>query len=240
MKGYSKIKDMNSVNKIYKFLIEKKTREELIFDEVFYNTLLDIFWFNNCLEQVEEILREMRQNNIQFSNVTYSILVKIKSKKGENLQNLIKILEEMKVKKIAPGLIIYTCLIKQSIKHRNFKKAFDLFSEMKASKVSADHIFYSCIINGCLRNKLVEEACRLMDESISSNVRMSDQIYNKFFHILISKKTILNAKTKLGHLEKIYSLLKERSFKLEGETLQMLRTFVCKTKGISSDVFRCD
>jgi len=77
IKGYSKMKKFEKVVKIYEKL---KKSGEFVLDEVFYNTLLDACAKNNQFEKSNDIIDEMKENKIKFSNVTYSILMKINSK----------------------------------------------------------------------------------------------------------------------------------------------------------------
>jgi len=63
-----------------------------------------------ALDLAKEVYKEMRNMSIKPSNVTYSILIKLYGK-GRQIERALDILEEMKQANVAPGMIVYTCLI---------------------------------------------------------------------------------------------------------------------------------
>jgi len=238
IKGYSKSNNMKEIITIYKNLKEKQAKGEVKLDEVFYNTLLDACCYNYDTEKGLEIIEDMKSNKIALSNVTYSIIIKLYSRSNEKIEKVFEIVEEMKQKNVFPGLIVYTCLIQCCMKTNNFIKANSIFEELKSQKIKPDHVIYLTLIKGCMYNKEINSAYDYMCESFSDNVRMSDDIYNKFFHILLSKYTNLKQSVKLTYCEKVYSLLKARKFVLEDATIRRITEFICKAKGISSAVIR--
>jgi len=57
-----------------------------------------------------KVYSNMRALCIRPSNVTFSILVKVHSKR-QDLTKALAVLQEMKKEGLEPGLIVYTCLI---------------------------------------------------------------------------------------------------------------------------------
>jgi len=228
IKGYSKTKNFEKVIEIYDYLEKQQKDGKVKLDEVFYNTILDACARNRQIYKGIEIIKTMRSLKINFSNVTYSIMIKLYSKQGDK-KKIFDILKEMREMNISPGLIVYTCLIQSCIGKRDLVKAFGLFDDLKKDKITPDHVLYSSMINGCLYNKEIEASYTYMMESFSNNVRMSDWIYNKFFHVLLSKRTYLKESIKKEYCINLYTKLKERRFLLEKETIQEITNFLLRS-----------
>ena len=226
IKGYSKINKMEKVFKIYDTLEKIHIKGEIKLDEVFFNTVLDACVRNNSIDKGLEIIKVMKLNGIVFSNVTYSIIIKLYSK-DNNTRMALEILDEMKKNRVIPGLIVYTCLIQTCLKCKNFSKAIHLFEELKNIKINPDHVIYSSIVNSFLYNKKFELAYQYLFESFKYNVRLPDYIYNKYFHLLLTNYN-LNKDQKLTFCEKIYSMLKTRKFEFEKKIIREIIAFNCK------------
>lgn len=76
-----------------------------------------------------KVYENMCSLGIRPSNVTYSILVKIHSKRRD-LESALDLLAEMKRRGVKPGLVVYTCLLQTCLRTKNPDKAEELFSEM--------------------------------------------------------------------------------------------------------------
>ena len=229
IKGYSKSKNFEKVIEIYDYLEKQQKDGKVKLDEVLYNTILDACARNKQIRKGIEIIKRMKSQQINFSNVTYSIIIKLYSKQGDK-KKIFEILKEMREMNIVPGLIVYTCLIQTCITKKDFYNAFSLFNELKNDNIAPDHVLYSSLINGCLSNKKIEASYTYILESFLNNVRMSDWIYNKFFQVLLSKRTYLKDSVKKEFCINIYTKLKERRFLLEKETIHEITDFLIRSK----------
>lgn len=91
-------------------MLEVMDKSNIKADEVLYNSLLDGCCKAGEVDMALKVYSNMRTLCIRPSNVTFSILVKVHSKRND-LKTALLVLKEMKDEKIEPGLIVYTCLI---------------------------------------------------------------------------------------------------------------------------------
>ena len=227
IKGYCRVKDMTQVFKIYDYL---KSREDFKLDEVVYNSLLDGCAKTGSIEKASLIYNDMKSKNINRSNVTYSILIKLYSNSRQE-EKALSLLEEMFQNKIKPGLIVYTCLIQTCLKSRKFDKAIDLFEQMKGQNLNPDHVLYNIIVNGCLYNSHWDLACKYTLETFNVNVRMADEIYLNVLDKLCAKYCNLKVVTKCEYLTSIIKELKNKGFKIDYEILSSASKLIYKTQG---------
>ncbi len=81
----------------------------------------------------------------------------------------------MKRENIAPGLIVYTCLIQTCIKARQFGTAMEIFKEMKSGGIKGDDVTYNTLINGCMTGKQtqIDIVYELVLDSLKEGVQLS-------------------------------------------------------------------
>ena len=75
-----------------------------------YNSILDGLCKAGEFTLAFEIYEKMKEDKVVLSNITYSILMKLYTNIGKYDES-IKILDEMRDLNVAPGLIVYTCLV---------------------------------------------------------------------------------------------------------------------------------
>jgi len=145
-------------------------------DAVIFNTLLD-----GCVQKGnwalgDELLNEMQRLDVQPTNFTLSIVVKMWSKRGE----LEKAFECVYSALRSPAgyrrvdAQVGACIVGACIHNRNPQKALEVFEDMKTWRNfdGPDTNTYSALISGLPRHGLVrkaveltEEACRMMAAS---------------------------------------------------------------------------
>jgi len=101
---------------------------------------------------------------------------------------------------------------------------------MKNQKISLDHVVYSSIINGCLYNKKIEFAHKCLTESVFQNIKLQENVYHKYFMILLQKSTNLKTKVKCNYIQEIYPLLKSKNLYLNDETVKSIASFISHSK----------
>ena len=227
IKGYCRAKDMTQVFKIYDYL---KSREDFKLDEVVYNSLLDGCAKTGSIEKATLIYNDMKSKNINRSNVTYSILIKLFSNSRQE-EKALSLLDEMIQNKIKPGLIVYTCLIQTCLKTKKFEQAINLFEQMKSQNLTPDHVLYNIIVNGCLYNSHWDFACQYTLETFNVNVRMADDIYLNVLDKLCAKYCNLKVSTKCEYLTNIIKELKNKGFKIDYEILAKASKLIYITQG---------
>jgi len=55
-------------------------------------------------------------------------------------------LDEMREMSIAPGLIVYTCLIQTYVKTNKIKEIINMYYEMRKNGILMDKVFYNTIV----------------------------------------------------------------------------------------------
>ena len=224
IKGYSRAKDMDSVYKLYEYLVKRK---DFTLDEVVYNSILDGCAKTNSLSQAKKIYNDMKELNIKRSNVTYSILVKLYSNAKE-FDSAFDLLKEMKENGVKPGLIVYTCLIQAAIKCNDFDRSVNLFEMMKKDNLQLDQVIYNIIINNCMYNYQWDLACKYTLESFDNNIKIADDMYRILLENLTSKFCSLRRNIKSEYISKILRLLKEKNVHLDNEIYQITAKFFYK------------
>lgn len=149
-------------------MLEVMDKQGIKADEVLYNSLLDGCCKAGEVDMALKVYSNMRALLIQPSNVTFSILIKVHSKR-QDLTTALEVLKEMKSQNVEPGLIVYTCLIQSCIRAKEITTAIELFDEMRNRKsIIPDAHIYSILSNGLLLNAFPDKALDLMLEAIKT------------------------------------------------------------------------
>lgn len=225
IKGYCKNNEINKAFDIYEFL--KQQKKDIPLDEVIYNSILDGCVKTKEFKKAESIADEMIKNKIEFSNVTYSILVKLYANQNQN-EKALKILDEMRIKNIKPGIIVYTCLIQCSFRMDNYNNALKLFENMKNEGIKPDYVLYNTIVNGCLYHHQWESACKYTLESFDKNVKMAYNIYKSVLDKICYYKCNMDNNDKIKYVSSIVKCLKEKHIQIDDETYKRVSQLIYK------------
>jgi len=159
------------------FLIYEKLRRDNVFklDEVLYNSLLHGLQKAKEYTKANEIYQHMIKNNIQPSNITYSILIKIFSDqyKVEEALELFKKIKETS----NPSLILYTCVIQACIRSKKIDLIYGLYQEMKDNHVECDEVLYNTIISGFTFNNQLKLAIEILFETFEKHIKLNEEVY---------------------------------------------------------------
>lgn len=120
IKGYSRVKDYNKVLDFYYYL---KGNNDIILDEVIFNSILDGLLKSERYEESLKVYEDMKKHPIKRSNTTYSILIKIFSKLNE-VEKAVEVYNEMILNKLKPSLITYTSILQILIKSKRIQMLF--------------------------------------------------------------------------------------------------------------------
>ena len=126
IKGLCKFNRVTDAFVMYDKLKKEKTFE---LDEVLFNSLL------HGLQKVREydkallVYKDMLDNNIKPSNVTYSILIKIYSDRYD-FENALELFNKVRIES-NPGVILYTCIIQACVRCKKINKLLEFYEEMK-------------------------------------------------------------------------------------------------------------
>jgi len=230
IKGYSRMKYLEKVMEIYTYL---KNRDDIVLDEVIYNSILDGLLKAGRYEDALKTYEDMKKNNIRRSNATFSILIKIYSKL-EMVDKAIEVYKDMLHEKMKPSMITYTSIIQILIKSKRIQFAIDIFDEILKNKVPPDQVMYNVIINGCVFNGRLEDACRFLFESFKANIRLCNDVYKNIFCNLLTNR-VMDTSYKNDITLKICKELKTRGLEIDYDLYCKVMKMCYRTHGKSND-----
>merc|ERR1719191_1248690 len=131
-------------------LFEQLKQENLVLDEIAFNSLLNGCSKNNKVNYAETVFASMRELGVKPSNVTFSILVKMygKAKMLDKATEIMDLMENDYKEK--PNLFVYTCLIQACVQNMQVKRGWDLFHTMQEKGIEPDAVTYGTLIHGCV------------------------------------------------------------------------------------------
>jgi pentatricopeptide repeat domain-containing protein 1 len=94
----------------------------------------------------------------------------------------------MKREGVAPGMIVYTCLLQTCIRSKQIHKALSIYEDMKIQGVRGDKVTFNTLVNGCVYAKQLDSAYAIAQDSFSLNVRLAEDVYNNLLRNLISSR----------------------------------------------------
>ncbi|KAL4473964.1 hypothetical protein ABPG72_000326 [Tetrahymena utriculariae] len=199
IKGLFKQGDIEEALDIFEDL---RKQEQYKLDEIFYNSILDGLFKARSFEKTQLLYQKMRQDNIQPSNVTYSILIKLNSAQ-DKIDEALNILQEMKKFNIKPGLIVYTCLIQACIKHKRIRELLPLYGDMKRYNIRGDPVFYNTLVSGLMFNNCVNEALKMTIDTLEKKIILNQEVYQNLLTKVLSKRKAMenNQKNENNEIE---------------------------------------
>lgn len=230
IKGYSRIKDADKVLDIYYYL---KGREDIILDEVIFNSILDGLLKSGKFQDSLRVYEDMKKHEIKRSNATFSILIKIFSKMG-NVEKAVEVYNEMISEKIKPSLITYTSILQILIKSKRIQNAIDIFEEILQNRMNPDQVLFNVIINGCVFNGRLEDACKFLFESFNANIRLCGDVYKNVLNNLLTNR-VMEANHKNEITLKVCKEIQSRGMQIDYEIYHRIMKMIYKSQGKSTD-----
>jgi len=230
IKGYSRIKDFNKVLDFYYFL---KGHDEIVLDEVIFNSILDGLLKSGQYDEALNIYNDMKKQEIKRSNATFSILIKIFSKMN-NVEKACEVYNEMISENMKPTLITYTSILQILIKSKRITNAIEIFEEVLANKMCPDQVLFNVIINGCVFNGRLQNACNFLFESFNANVRLCEDVYKNVLNNLLTNR-IMEINHKNDITIKVCKEMKSRGMVIDYELYHKIMKMIYKTQGKNAD-----
>jgi len=154
-------------------LFEQLKQENLVLDEIAFNSLLNGCSKNNKVSYAETVFQSMRELGVKPSNVTFSILVKMYGK-AKMLDKAAEIMDLMEVEyKEKPNLFVYTCLIQACVQNMQVKRGWDLFHSMQEKGIEPDAVTYGTLIHGCVYANKFDLAMTLVKRAYNLEIKDS-------------------------------------------------------------------
>jgi len=230
IKGYSRLLDSDKVLDLYYYL---KGRQDMVLDEVIYNSVLDGLLKSGKYEECLKVYEDMVKHEVSRSNATYSILIKLFSKMN-HVEKAVEVYNEMISHKIKPTLITYTAILQILIKTKRIQNAIEIFEEILLNKMNPDQVLFNVIINGCIFNGRLEEACKFLKESFNANIRLCNDVYKNVLSNLLTNRTMeSNYKNELTL--SICKEIRSRGLEIEYEIYHKILKMVYKNRGKAAE-----
>merc|ERR1719401_2806084 len=91
------------------------------------------------------------------------------------MDELPKVLEDMKRHHVEPNLITYSTILKGYCLLGELQLAFAVLKDMKSgTNLKPDEIMYNSLLDGCAQHNLFEEGLRLMQEMQDEGIMLSN------------------------------------------------------------------
>lgn len=201
-------------------------------DEVVFNTILEILFTYDLLDQFDFFHTEMKKQNIPESSFTFSVILK-KLSKMEDFDKICDLIDEIMEKKIAISDFNYGFILDYFAKSKKMDWAYSLYKKLRVGKVELSSIIFTTMIKGFINLGDFEQAMILFNEikhlteqpgmiityncaldvlvhqeKIDQAVELFETIESKFKADLISYSTIVKGLCKAHRRQKATSLIK--------------------------------
>jgi pentatricopeptide repeat protein len=206
IKGYAKTDMIDKVWSVYNNI------NNMVLDEVLYNTILDCFARNSDEISMRKIFADMRAKNIPMSVITYGVMIKLYTNLGD-CEAANEVFEELMNKGIRPTVIIYQLLLRLYSKRKMPYKAVEVFRNMLLMKVKPDRLIYDSIIKICFNHFYLEECVDFLIHSVQDGIRLDEEVFDSIVDWIIQdvERNVFMRSQLIGNLE---LALKNAHFKL--------------------------
>ncbi|KAK3194714.1 hypothetical protein Dsin_026024 [Dipteronia sinensis] len=183
------------------------------------NALLSGLGRDGDFKRMNQLLMEMKENNIQPDVVTFGILI---NRLHGRIHSAVELFREMMNKGLKGNAITYTILINAFCNVNNIQEAVDWFNAMCQSGCSADAIVYYALIAGLC------QAGRMKDASfVASKLKEAG-----FYPDIVCYNVMIGGFCKRNKLDEAYGVLKEMEgagMKPDCVTYNTLISYFCKS-----------
>ena len=136
-------------------------------DEILYNCIMDACLRFNQVDKMLELYKEMIENGINCSSVTYGIVIKAYGMKGD-VDSALQMYEKMKLNKVKISSVTYGCLINVCTKNNKLSKAFELYELLNKEGIEMNTILYTTMIKAYSKTKNLNKVIEILNTMINS------------------------------------------------------------------------
>ncbi|XP_057982209.1 pentatricopeptide repeat-containing protein At2g32630-like [Malania oleifera] len=127
-------------------------------------------------KEVDEILRLMEEDAVDYKMSTYTILIKGYSSNGK-IEEVGTLFEGVHEKGIEPNLLVYTVVTSLNCRLGKMMKAYALFDELIERDLVLNAHAYGALINGLCKARKMEAAKIFVDEMQSKGIDVNHIIF---------------------------------------------------------------
>lgn len=141
---------------------------------IVYCSILKGFSHKKAFDRVWMLYKEMLEQKVTFSIVTYNALVDACAR-CQQMSHVPGILEDMLKLGLQPNLITYSTIAKGYCQENKFDRALEVVNSMKATTAfKPDEVLYNSLLDGCARKGLYDRGMALFAEMQEEGVRPSN------------------------------------------------------------------
>lgn len=207
IKCYSKNNEFDKLWDLYKFLLANK-----FYDEITFNTLLDVLANAEHEKNLYEIYSEMKKNKINVSIVTYGVLLKLYVNLA-NKERSEEIFREILRKNITPSIIIFQLMIKLYSYLGLLDNVWKVYKSITTYNLIPDQQLYESLLRINLKHNYLNEVFIIIKDAIYNDVPIEMYLIDSFF-MKINSSENLNKKKKMDFCNEISNLYYERKMSL--------------------------
>lgn len=200
-------------------------------DEVVFNSILEILFANDLLDQFDYFYSQMKKQNIPESSFTFSLILK-KLSRGEDFEKIKELFDEILAKKIKISDFNYGFILDFFAKNQRMDQALVIFHKLREHKVELSSIIFTTMIKGFINagdlktamqifkevkhavdqpGMIITYNCALdvliLENCLEEAVALFSEIEARFKADLISYSTLVKGYCKAGQRPKAFALI---------------------------------
>lgn len=170
-------------------------------DDIVVNHLLEGCCHVSNIELGEKLFKSMvTSGKTKPSIYTIATMVKLYGKTGR-CEEAIALVESMEDRyKLAPSVVIYTCLMSGCVRNKKYDRAIDVFRQMKSNGLTPDKMTYTTVVDASRQGSKYDQAYELCEEASQQRIELGVDTQNNLLAQMIAKSQVATAR-------KLYKLM---------------------------------
>lgn len=173
-------------------------------DEVVFNTILEILFTYDLLDQFDFFHSEMKRQKIPESSFTFSVVLK-KLSKMEDFDKISAVFDELLEKKIAVSDFNYGFILDYFAKAKRMDWAYAIYRKLRDNNVELSSIIFTTMVKGFINVGDYDKALQCFNE-IKHLTEQPGMIitYNCALDVLVHQEKIDEALVLLDQIQKLF------------------------------------
>lgn len=196
--------DVSRINGVLADIREVLTASTQRLDEVVFNSILEILFSYDLLDQFDFFHAEMRRQKIPESSYTFSVILK-KLSKTEDFEGITAVFDELFAKQITVSDFNYGFILDYFAKAKRMDWALTIFRKLRAHKVELSSIIFTTMIKGFIHVGDYDQAMTVFNE-IRHLTEQPGMIitYNCALDVLVTQDRLEEALTLFAEIERVF------------------------------------
>merc|ERR1719322_202429 len=224
--------ELHMVNALLEDIKVALAKEGQKMDEVVFNSVLEILFTYDLLDQFDYFHAEMKRQNIPESSFTFSVILK-KLSKMEDFEKINSVFDEILEKKISISDFNYGFLLDYFAKMKRMDWANAIYSKLRCAGVELSSIIFTTMIKGFILTEEYSSALKIFNdikhlieqpgmiityncaldvfvhqERMEEALELFEEIDKTFKADLISYSTIVKGLCKLNDRNRAFTMIK--------------------------------